>query len=139
MYDDDDSDDEDDGQPAVTFRYEEDEDREVGNQKKAAKETKKKGVEKKKKKSKDTVKKNKHGYSKKACQNVHSISTHGVLNSSMNELDKNQSEHLNKEEPKGQLKSPFQNSFNNPEKGTTIASPYEVLNYNILLRCSNFS
>ena len=96
--------------------------------KKAAKETKKKGVEKKKKKSKDTVKKNKHSNSKKACQNVQSISAHGVLNSSMNQLDKNQSQHLNKEEP-----------LNDPEKGTTIASPYEVLNYNILLRCSNFS
>ena len=107
--------------------------------KKAAKETKKKGVEKKKKKSKDTVKKNKHSNSKKARQNVQSISAYGVLNSSMNQLDKNQSQHLNKEEPKGQLKFPFQNPLNDPEKGTTIASPYEVLNYNILLRCSNFS
>ena len=107
--------------------------------KKAAKETKKKGVEKKKKKSKDTVKKNKHSNSKKARQNVQSISAHGVLNSSMNQLDKNQSQHLNKEEPKGQLKSPL----NDPEKGTTIASPYQVhtpnMNYNILLWCSNFS
>ena len=42
MYDDDDSDEEDDGQPAVTFRYEEDEDREAGLQKKAAKLEKKK-------------------------------------------------------------------------------------------------
>ena len=81
----------------------------AGSKKKAAKETKKKGVEKKKKKSKDTVKKNKRSNSKKACQDVQSISTDGVLNFTMNKLDVIQSEPLNKEEPKRQLKSPFQN------------------------------
>ena len=84
--------------------------------KKAAKETKKKGVEKKKKKSKEAVKKNKRSNSKKACQDVQSISTDGILNSSMNKLDVIQSEPLNKEEP----------------KETTIASPYEVITYLVL-------
>ena len=83
--------------------------------KKAAKETKKKGVEKKKKKSKEAVKKNKRSNSKKACQDVQSISTDGILNSSMNKLDVIQSEPLNKEEP----------------KETTIASPYEVITHQL--------
>ena len=83
--------------------------------KKAAKETKKKGIEKKKKKSKEAVKKNKRSNSKKACQDVQSISTDGILNSSMNKLDVIQSEPLNKEEP----------------KETTIASPYEVITHQL--------
>ena len=81
--------------------------------KKAAKKTKKKGIEKKKKKSKETVKKDKRSNSKKACQDVQSISTDGILNSSMNKLDVIQNDSLNKEEP----------------KETTIASPYEVITY----------
>ena len=82
----------------------------VRMKKKAAKETKKKRIEKKKKKSKEAVKKNKRSNSKKACQDVQSISTDGVLNSSMNKLDVVEREPLNKEE----------------QKETTIASPYEV-------------
>ena len=78
--------------------------------KEAAKATKKKRIEKKKKKSKEAVKKNKRSNSKKACQDVQSISTDGVLNSSMNKLDVVEREPLNKEE----------------QKETTIASPYEV-------------